>query len=69
MKVGDMVRFRGNTDHGDQAYLVISIDTVRRPAMDVEYARLLGTSVGNIGGVPLITLQFPIHRLMVVHPG
>ncbi len=68
MKVGDMVRFRGNTGHGDQAYLVVSIDTVHRPAKDVEYARLLGTSAAA-GHVPLIHQQFPTYRLMVVHPG
>ena len=67
MKVGDMVRFRGNTGHGDQAYLVVSIDTVHRPAKDVEYARLLGTSAAPGPANELIHQQFPTYRLKVVH--
>jgi hypothetical protein len=68
MKVGDLVRFRGNTGHGDQAYLVVSIDTGRGMCGTLEYAGLLGTSAAP-GHVPLIHQQFPTYRLMVVHPG
>ena len=67
MKVGDLVRFRGNTVHGDHVYLVVSIDTVCRPAKDVEFARMMGQ--GPTSECVMVNLQYPTYRLKVVHPG
>jgi hypothetical protein len=66
MNPGDLVRFRGNTAHGDRAYLVIETEAItRNGSRRLTYIRLVGQGLPG-SNIPMVTQQFPAWRLEVI---